>query len=352
MNRKDRRRQDSQRAGAAAPRRAAPPPGASLSATLLALANQPTDLRPDFERLERELAQSRGRSGAVPDMFNELRRRNALDGDVDSRRRAHAADPHSPFLAFQLADALRARGDHAEAIELYRRCLAVPETAEASRFCLAALGAEPMPEAMPGGVVAALFDQYAKVFDSALLHGLKYQGPAVIAGAVAAILGPGACDLDVLDLGCGTGLCGAVLRPLARRLDGVDISAAMIEQAAAKRLYDGLTRDDLCAALPGRRARYDLAVAGDVMMYLGDLAPALAAVCAALRPRGHFVFTTERAAAGRYELHAAARYRHADAYVAEAGAAAGFELLRREECVVRFEQGQPVASSLFAFRRA
>jgi SAM-dependent methyltransferase len=37
----------------------------------------------------------------------------------------------------------------------------------------------------------------------------------------------------VLDAGCGTGLCGPLLRPLARRLVGVDLSPAMVGAARA-----------------------------------------------------------------------------------------------------------------------
>ena len=36
--------------------------------------------------------------------------------------------------------------------------------------------------------------------------------------------------LDVLDLGCGTGLCGPLLRPYARALAGVDLSPQMLER--------------------------------------------------------------------------------------------------------------------------
>ena len=39
--------------------------------------------------------------------------------------------------------------------------------------------------------------------------------------------------LDVLDLGCGTGLMGAEIHPLARTLVGVDLSSQMLENAPA-----------------------------------------------------------------------------------------------------------------------
>ena len=56
---------------------------------------------------------------------------------------------------------------------------------------------------------------------------------------------PGRDKLAILDLGCGTGLAGLAFQPLAARLDGVDLSPAMIEKARARGIYDHLDVADL-----------------------------------------------------------------------------------------------------------
>ncbi len=43
-------------------------------------------------------------------------------------------------------------------------------------------------------------------------------------------------DLDVLDVGCGTGLNGRLPRPLARILTGIDLSEEMLEHARPRAL--------------------------------------------------------------------------------------------------------------------
>jgi predicted TPR repeat methyltransferase len=349
VNRKERRQQRSRGRQAAGTVSAPPRPG--VSAALLAHANQPASIQPDFARLEREVAERNRRSGAVMQAFTEIKRQDKFEHEVEMRRRALAKQPDSAKLRHLLADALRARGDRAEAIELYRSCLDVPDAAETARFCLASLGALPPPEKMPSQMVAALYDRSAASFDNTLVHGLKYQGPGIIAQSIARVLGPEARDLEILDAGCGTGLCGAVLRPLARRLDGIDISSAMLQQAGAKGYYHRLKHGEICAALADRSTTYDLVVAGDMVIYLGDLGPLFSAIAGVLRPQGHFIFTTERAASGAYELHAAARYRHSDAYIAATAADADFDVVLRDDCVIRFEQGEPVAGSVFALRR-
>ena len=47
------------------------------------------------------------------------------------------------------------------------------------------------------------------------------------------------------DLGCGTGLMGLELRSTVRRLEGVDVSEAMLAEARRKDIYDRLVKDDL-----------------------------------------------------------------------------------------------------------
>jgi len=62
--------------------------------------------------------------------------------------------------------------------------------------------------------VASVFDHFAPSFD-AKLEKLEYHAPQLVADACAAALGAPAGRLQVADVGCGTGLCGALLRPWA-----------------------------------------------------------------------------------------------------------------------------------------
>ena len=83
------------------------------------------------------------------------------------------------------------------------------------------------------------FDSFAASFDSKLAK-LAYRAPAL----VSAMLDDAGLDasrsLDVLDAGCGTGLCGPLIAPYARRLTGVDLSGGMLSQAKEKNIYDEL----------------------------------------------------------------------------------------------------------------
>jgi predicted TPR repeat methyltransferase len=175
-----------------------------------------------------------------------------------------------------------------------------------------------------------------------------------VTAAVETALGPGRGDLDVLDAGCGTGLCGPLLRPYAQRLVGVDLSPAMLQRAELRACYDSLAPADLPAYLEEALQQFDLIAAADVLCYFGDLSPVLTAVGTALRPGGHFAFTVEHlqedeAAGLRLNRHG--RYSHTAGHVAAAAGAAGLSVVRSDGAVLRMEAGEPVAGLVVLLRR-
>ena len=192
--------------------------------------------------------------------------------------------------------------------------------------------------------VEKTFDSFASSFESKLEQ-LSYRAPALVAAMLEdSGLQPSKC-LDVLDAGCGTGLCGPLVAPYARRLVGVDLSAGMLAHAKEKNVYDALMKTDLTEYLRDNSEAFDLIVSADTLVYFGDLKSVLAAAARALRPNGLFVFTLEHAVGGeadvdyRLELHG--RYSHARAYVEQLLAFSGLqpEIAHAE---LRMEAGAPV----------
>jgi predicted TPR repeat methyltransferase len=156
--------------------------------------------------------------------------------------------------------------------------------------------------------------------------------------------------LDVLDAGCGTGLCGQLLAPYARRLVGVDLSTGMLSHAKKKHAYDALERAELTEYLRGNRETFDMIVSADTLVYFGALQPVIAAAAGALRQGGLFVFTLEHAVdAGadvQYRLEWHGRYSHARTYVERCLAEAGLEA-KGSHATLRMEAGAPVAGLVF-----
>ena len=92
-----------------------------------------------------------------------------------------------------------------------------------------------------------------------------------------------------VDLGCGTGRIGAWLkRRGVSQMDGVDASAAMLQQAAAKGIYDRLVCADIAATGLGG-AEYVLAVSSFAVCHLADLNGFYAEAARLIRPCGRLV---------------------------------------------------------------
>lgn len=260
---------------------------------------------------------------------------------------ALALRPDDARIQFCLGEAARAEGDAPRAAVAYRRALALdPEDRCGAHLALALIGAEAPPAAAPERYVQELFDGYAARFDRELVDGLNYRAPEILRTLLTPIL-PADAKLDIVDLGCGTGLGGAAFHDRARRLDGIDLAPRMIEQARARGIYDGLMVGELVATLAAAPAgSYDLALAADVLVYLGDLAALFDQVARALRPGGWFAFTVEHrqdSDAG-FILHGAHRYAHGRRYILDQAARAGFACGAIEATATRVDRGHPVPS--------
>jgi len=224
-----------------------------------------------------------------------------------------------------------------------------PESATADYLLKAVTGA-PGVERSPAEYLVEYFDGFADGFDEKLVKVLRYDVPAKLCAAVEAIREPGR-RFEVLDAGCGTGLCGPLLRPTARELVGVDLSPKMLEQARRRGVYDALFCEDIVAFLGRSVGRYDLVVAADVLLYFGDLRPVWEAARAALRPGGLLAFSTESATGDGYLLQPSGRFAHGLSYVRSTTTAAGFEEQACTETTLRQEAAEPVRGHCYVFSR-
>jgi predicted TPR repeat methyltransferase len=209
------------------------------------------------------------------------------------------------------------------------------------------------PTKVPDYAIANLFDRYADTFDSHLRGKLLYAAPELIAQAVAELTAgdPEERRYDVLDLGCGTGLIGPLLRPLARTLDGVDLSPAILEKAREKNVYDALDVADMVALLNDRPQTYDLLTAADSIIYTGDLSPLFEAASKSLRPGGLFAFTVEAGSGDRYHLHKKTlRYTHSEPYLHHIARIHGYTTERFTPVIPRYEADHPVHGYLMVLR--
>ncbi|MBP7817949.1 MAG: tetratricopeptide repeat protein [Phenylobacterium sp.] len=222
-----------------------------------------------------------------------------------------------------------------------------PGNLEARHMADAAMG-RPV-ERQPAAFVAQHFDGMAEQFDEKLVGRLGYRGPEEIRALMADWMQPDG-SLDVLDMGCGTGLCGPVLRPYALRLIGVDLSDGMLAKAREGGLYDELRCADLVDTLRQPGARWDMIVAGDTFPYVGTLGDVFDGAAKALKPGGWLIFSTEAAEGDGVTLRGNGRYAHGRGYMADL-AAGRFEIIERRSTMLRREAGVALEGDYFLMRK-
>lgn len=257
-------------------------------------------------------------------------------------RRLLAVEPtHAAAWSFS-GSLLREMHRPDDAAHAYREALRHGAEPSLNRYYLASVAASDAPPTAPAAYVEALFDGYADEFDAHLVGQLHYEAHRRLVDTLTA-----AADgsyRSALDLGCGTGLCGPLVRGMAQRLTGVDLSGRMLERARALGVYDRLACADIAAFLEHADEQHDLVLAADVFIYVGDLVRVFAGVRRVMAS-GVFCFSVETLPAGDdadFRLLPSLRYAHATDYILRLAAAHGFSPISLVAGPVREDQRERI----------
>ncbi|RVD39670.1 methyltransferase domain-containing protein [Mesorhizobium sp. M4A.F.Ca.ET.020.02.1.1] len=247
---------------------------------------------------------------------------------------------------FRLGEMQEAAGQPDQAAQAWAMALRLePADRLGAALKLQLAGKAPTAAAPPSAFVETLFDHYAESFEDMLVNKLGYRMPELLDQAIRSVR-PGRLSL-ALDLGCGTGLMGERLRPIVDRLEGYDISAAMLRKARAKGVYDRLVKADL-QDLVYAGPKADLVVAADVFIYVGALEGIVRTVAGMLAEDGLFAFSvetladTEPAGGDSFALRPSRRYAHSEAYVRIVLAANGLSVRWLQRTVIRHDRREPI----------
>lgn len=241
------------------------------------------------------------------------------------------------------------------AAEVYRQWLADEPDNPIPKHLLAACSGKDVPPRAADEYVEQTFDSFADSFD-AKLDRLSYRAPQLVAAALARVGGPPQKRFTALDAGCGTGLCGPLIAPFVRVLDGVDLSAQMLAKAAMRHAYNALIKGELTAYLRSKPAAYDLIVSADTVVYFGRLGEVLDAARCTLRDQGLLIFTVEAmtdetADGADYRINPHGRYSHRRAYLQRVLEASRLNALAIDRVVLRTEGGSPVQGFVVSCRK-
>ncbi len=310
----------------------------NLGTIAMARGDERTALRQFLEALNRDpdFVEAIFNAGTALQQLGDLHEAEKYYLDALARR------PNLPRAYRYLAEIYRSGDRIDERIDILDRWLEVSPDSATARHLRASCETDHAPERASDDYIREEFDDFADTFDETLKK-LEYKTPALIDDLIRkTVVEPAS---DILDAGCGTGLCGPLLKGDGVRLVGVDLSRKMLEQAEARGDYDELIADEIVSFMRERADSFDLIVATDTLVYFGALEECLAAARKSLKPGGHFAFSVENLAGDAsdgYRLTGSGRYAHDQSYVRKSMEEAGFAVAAIEQAVLRMESNKPV----------
>jgi predicted TPR repeat methyltransferase len=217
-------------------------------------------------------------------------------------------DPSLHFACIQKAGLLKDLGRPTEALAAFKNTLALGGDAELCGYFIALLTGQQAPSAPPRAFTKHLLDEYSDDSDRHLVQVLGYRAHHFLAEHLKGIGKPRFRAAP--HLGCGTSLCGPLLRSRS------DPSAKMLAKARELGVYDTLGQADLAEYLQATDQRYDLLFSCDVFIYIGALEKVFQGAARVLESGGVFCFSVEGAGdAQDFQLLPSQRYAHSERYL-------------------------------------
>jgi len=231
------------------------------------------------------------------------------------------------------------------AVKSYEKALAIKPDYAVAQYMLNALTGNKSTKP-PKEYVRNLFDDYAERFDESLLEQLEYKLPFLMKELILKLDPKRKAFEKVIDLGCGTGLTGKELRDISNNLTGIDLSSNMVAKAMEQDVYDRLFEGDIVDILSSSKETYDLFIALDVFIYIGELIKMFKTVRQCCNKNALFIFSVETQTEDGYSLLKSARYAHSDGYILNT-ASDGFKLIESQEVKLRKEKEGWIDGKIF-----
>lgn len=262
-----------------------------------------------------------------------------------SYQKAIEIRPDYPSAHFNLGCSLQKLKKYPKAMHHFQKVLEKEPEHKTAAFMLQSLDSTSgIPDAAPAEHVQRIFDQCAEDFEKVLVKDLAYKTPELLFKLVQPHLDE---EMNILDLGCGTGLGAQFYRPHAKLLVGIDISTKMLAKAEEKTLYDRLESFDILCNWPITN-KFDIVYSSDVFVYFGNLTPVLSSITTHLNNNGLLAFSVEKLEGKnkQYSLYPSGRYAHSQQYLENCIEDCGLQVVDIQEADIRKQSGEEVAGLL------
>ena len=287
-------------------------------------------------------------SSALYSLGNVYKDQAKYTDAIECLKKAFEYDPSKAEALFSLGTIYVEQGNTDEAIVCLKKSIEVdPAIKSRAEYFLSPL----IQSTIESEHVKELHDKHSAYFDEHLTKGLGYKIPKELYEVYVSHTGNDSQLLDILDLGCGTGLCGIEFEKLSGNLIGVDISPGMIEKARLIDKYDGLITDEINHYLVDLNAQFDLILSADVFIYMGGLEKVIPECARLLKENGIMVFSVESTEGEGYRLRVSGRYAHSEKYIKALADKANMSIKISKPVVIRKEHGIDINGMIFLLQK-
>ena len=284
---------------------------------------------------------------AYNNLGNTFRELGQKDDAIKCYKNVIAINPNYAQAHFNLGSILRDLGKLEAAKKSFESVLKInPDYVEAKHLLNGLIGYT--SNTPPREYVEKLFNGFAERFNDSLINKLEYTLPSLVNEKIFK-LSNGEIFNKAVDLGCGTGLSGQGLKLLSSNLTGIDLSVNMIAKAKELNIYDSLIVGDIVEVLSSSKDKYDLLIALDVLIYIGEVKAFFKAVRSCCNKNAFFIFSVEVKIGDGYSLLKTARYSHSESYVLN-NASKGFNLIESQEIKLRKEKEGWILGKIYFFQ--
>ena len=116
-------------------------------------------------------------------------------------------------------------------------------------------------------------------------------------------------------------------------------------------MYNALLLGDVCEQLLQSLDMFDLFIATDVMIYIGNLEPLFNAVTSKANPGAYFTFSVESQQHNDFTLQPTGRYAHSTAYISRLTAASDFTVIAQKQTGIRKEDDTWIPGEIYILQK-